>query len=90
MGVNDALVRLDLNNPVFQETPLQPAKSRTPRGDRHIEKGAATHLSTGLSRQRLEMGKIVSIKPPAGIVAVYSLRITQSRRATASVGWATG
>jgi hypothetical protein len=29
------------------------------------------------------MGKIASISPPVGIAAVYSLRITQSRRATA-------
>jgi hypothetical protein len=29
------------------------------------------------------MGKVASIKPPQGIDAVYSLRISQSRRATA-------
>ena len=31
----------------------------------------------------LKWEKIVSLKPPQGIDAVYSLRITQSRRATA-------
>lgn len=31
----------------------------------------------------LKWEKIVSIKPPDGIPALYSLRITQSRRATA-------
>ena len=31
----------------------------------------------------LKWEKIVSFKPPVGIDAIYSLRITQSRRATA-------
>ena len=31
----------------------------------------------------LKWEKIVSLRPPAGIDAVYSLRITQARRATA-------
>ena len=31
----------------------------------------------------LKWEKIVSVTPPAGIAAIYSLRITQSRRATA-------
>lgn len=30
------------------------------------------------------MGKIVSVKPPQGTGAIYSRRITQSRRCTAS------
>jgi hypothetical protein len=33
--------------------------------------------------QGIKWEKITSIKPPAGIDAVYSLRISQSRRATA-------
>jgi hypothetical protein len=33
--------------------------------------------------QGLKWEKVVSIKPPANIEAVYSLRITQSRRAVA-------
>lgn len=33
--------------------------------------------------QGLKWEKIVSIKPPAGIESLYSLRITQSRRAVA-------
>ena len=31
----------------------------------------------------LKWEKIISVKPPKGIEALYSLRITQSRRATA-------
>ncbi|MGE0799240.1 MAG: hypothetical protein AB7G13_05565 [Lautropia sp.] len=31
----------------------------------------------------LHWEKIISVKPPSGIAAVYSLRITQSRRAVA-------
>lgn len=31
----------------------------------------------------LKWGKITSVRPPKGIEAIYSLRITQARRATA-------
>lgn len=31
----------------------------------------------------LKWGKVGSVKPPAGVAAIYSLRITRSRRATA-------
>ena len=40
-------------------------------------------MATNLSRQRLKWEKISSIKPPDGIDAIYSIRITQARRATA-------
>jgi hypothetical protein len=33
--------------------------------------------------QGLKWEKITSVRPPVGIEAIYSLRITQSRRATA-------
>ena len=83
MGANDALVRLDLNNPVFQETLFNLQKA-----ERHaaIETLKKIRLLTWAQVYRdhgLKWEKIVSIKPPAGIDVVYSLRITQSRRATA-------
>jgi len=77
------LVRLDLNNPVFQENLFG-----LPKPDRH----SAVETLNKLRRmtweqvyrdQGLKWEKIASVKPPAGIGAVYSLRITQSRRATA-------
>jgi hypothetical protein len=40
-------------------------------------------LESALSGQRIALGKITSVKPPSGIDALYSLRITQARRAVA-------
>jgi hypothetical protein len=80
---SDAPVRLDLNNPVFQENLLTLQK---------LERHAALDTLSKLRQmtwnqvyrdQGLNWEKIVSIKPPNGIPALFSLRITQSRRATA-------
>jgi len=80
---SDAPVRLDLNNPVFQENLLTLQK---------LERHAALDTLSKLRQmtwnqvyrdQGLKWEKIVSIKPPNGIPALFSLRITQSRRATA-------
>lgn len=79
----DLQVRLDLNNPVFQAHLLT-----LPKPERH----SALETLNKLRQMRwnqvyrdngLKWEKIVSVKPPAGIAAIYSLRITQSRRATA-------
>ncbi|OAI11798.1 hypothetical protein A1359_14325 [Methylomonas lenta] len=79
----DGLVRLDLNNPVFQENLLTLQK---------VERHAAIETLTKLRQMTwnqvyrdsgLKWEKIISIKPPNGIDAIYSLRITQTRRATA-------
>lgn len=79
----DALVRLDINNPVFQENLLTLQKS-----ERHSALDTLNKLRqmTGNQVYRdngVKWEKIVSIKPPTGIDAIYSLRITQARRATA-------
>ena len=80
---SDAPVRLDLNNPVFQENLLTLQK---------LERHAALDTLSKLRQmtwnqvyrdQGMKREKIVSIKAPSGIAALYSLRITQSRRATA-------
>ena len=83
MAGNDVLVRLDLNNPVFQEQLLHLQKP-----DRHAALDtlkkvrqltwAQIHRDNGLKWE-----KTISVKPPAGIDAIYSMRITQSRRCTA-------
>lgn len=83
MGANDARVRLDLNNPVFQETLFNLQKAERHAAIDTLKKirqltWAQVHCDKGLKWE-----KIVSVKAPAGIDAVYSLRITQSRRATA-------
>jgi hypothetical protein len=76
-------VRLDLNNPVFQRDLL---------GLQKVERHAALDTLAKLRQlnwqqvyrdKGLHWEKIVSIKPPPGIAALYSVRITQTRRAVA-------
>lgn len=76
-------VRLDLNNEVFQENWLSLDK---------VERNRVTDTLKKLKQQTweqvyrdagLKWEKIVSVKPPREIDALYSLRITQSRRAIA-------
>ena len=83
MASPEAKVRLDLNNPVFQEHLLTLQK---------VERHAVLDTLNKIRQltwiqlyrdQGIKWEKISSIKPPAGIDAVYSLRISQSRRATA-------
>ena len=79
----DALVRLDINNPVFQENLLTRQKS-----ERHSALDTLNKLRQMTWNQiyrdnGVKWEKIVSIKLPTGIDAIYSLRITQARRATA-------
>ncbi len=83
MAANDALVRLDLNNPVFQEHLFQLQKP-----DRHaaldtLKKVRQLTWAQLYRDNGLKWEKIVSVRPPLGIDAIYSLRITQSRRCTA-------
>ncbi len=83
MGSNDAPVRLDLNNPVFQEHLFNLQK---PERHSAIETLKKVRQLTWVQLYRdngLKWEKIVSVKPPPGIDAIYSLRITQSRRCTA-------
>ncbi len=77
------LVKLDLNNPVFQENLLTLLKQ---------ERNSALETLNKLRRMTwyqvyrdhgLKWEKIVSVPPPPGIDAIYALRIFQARRATA-------
>jgi hypothetical protein len=79
----EAAVRLDLNNPVFQ---------RDLFGLQKPERLAALDTLAKLRRltwhqvyrdKGLRWEKITSLKSPSGIDALYSLRITQARRAVA-------
>lgn len=83
MATPDATIRLDLNNPVFQKQLLTLQKS-----ERHAALDTLKKIQqltwNQLYRDRgLKWEKITSVKPPEGIDAVYSLRISRSRRATA-------
>jgi hypothetical protein len=80
---HDGSVRLDLNNPVFQDNLLN-----LPKPERHAALETLKKLRqmtwTQLYKDNgLKWEKIVRVSPPSGVDAVYSLRITQSRRATA-------
>jgi hypothetical protein len=80
---NDDPVRLDLNNPVFQanlfnlQKPERNAALDTLRKIRQLS-WAQLYRDKGLKWE-----KIISVKPPQGVDAIYSLRITQSRRCPA-------
>ena len=76
-------VQLDLNNPVFLEDLLTMEKP-----DRHSALETLNKLRQMTWNQvyrdhGLKWEKIVGVRPPEGVAAIYSLRITQSRRATA-------
>lgn len=83
MASNEAKIRPDLNNPTFQENLLTLQK---------IERHAALDTLGKIRRltwselyrdQGLKWEKITSVRPPKGVDAIYSLRITQARRAIA-------
>lgn len=80
---SDVRLRLDLNNPVFQEHLLTLQKP-----EHHAALDALSKLRQMTWNQvyrdnGLKWEKLASVKPPTGINAVYSMRITQARRATA-------
>lgn len=79
----DALVRLDLNNPVFQENLLSLQKPERHAALETLNKLRRMTWNQVYRDSSLKWEKIISVKPPAGVSAIYSLRITQSRRATA-------
>jgi len=83
MASRDASVRLDLNNPVFQEQLLSLQKNERHAALDTLNKIRKLTWNQLYRDQGIKWEKITSIKPPAGIDAVYSLRISQSRRATA-------
>ena len=85
MSTNDSNARviLDLNSPTFQENLFSLQKA-----ERHAALDTLSKIRQ-LSWQQvyrdkgLRWEKIFSVRAPQGIDAIYSLRITQSRRATA-------
>ena len=76
-------VRLDLNGEVFQKTWLQLDKSERDRVTDTLKKLLQLTWDQVYRDAGLKWEKVSSIKPPQGIDAIYTLRITRSRRATA-------
>jgi hypothetical protein len=76
-------IRLDLNNPVFQEALLTLQKPERHAALDTLNKIRQLTWNQLYRDPGLKWEKITSVRPPVGIDAVYSLRISRSRRATA-------
>ena len=76
-------VRLDLNNPVFQDNLLSLQKPERHAALNTLNKIRQLTWNQVYRDPGLKWEKITSVNPPKGIDALYSLRITQARRATA-------
>jgi hypothetical protein len=74
---------LDLNNPVFQSHLLELQKAERHAALDTLNKLRQLSWNQVYRDSGLKWEKISSVKPPVGVDAIYSLRITQSRRATA-------
>jgi hypothetical protein len=83
MNKPDGKVSLDLNNPVFQENLLNLQKPERHAALETLMKLRKMTWDQVYRNNGLKWEKIISVTPPAGISALYSLRITRSRRATA-------
>jgi len=80
---SDKNVQLDLNNEVFQENWLGLEKQERNRVTDTLKKLRQLTWSQVYRDQGLKWEKVTSVIPPKGIDAIYTLRITQSRRAIA-------
>ena len=76
-------VKLDLNNEVFQSNWLELDKSERERVTDTFRKIRQLAWDQVYRDQGLKWEKVTSVKAPPGIEAIYTLRITKSRRATA-------
>ena len=83
MPREDAKVRLDLNNPVFQEQLLMLQKAERHAALDSLNKIRQLTWNQLYRDPGLNWEKITSIKPPKGIDGLYALRLSRSRRATA-------
>ena len=76
-------VQLDLNHETFQKNWLELDKSERDRITDTLRKLRQLSWDQMYRDQGLKWEKVSSIKSPQGIDAIYTLRITRSRRATA-------
>jgi len=79
----DRLIRLDMNNPEFQDNLFDLEKPERHSAMETLAKLRRMTWNQVYRDSGLKWEKIESLVPPAGVSAIYSLRITQSRRATA-------
>ena len=88
MTKSDPCIRLDLNNPVFQENLLLLQKALLQKAERLAALDTLNKIRQLTWNQLYRDNgcnweKIFSVRPPTGVEAIYSFRITRSRRATA-------
>ncbi len=76
-------IKLDLNNPVFQEDLVNLEKDELVRVRNCLKKLLQLDWDQLYRDQGKKWEKIISIDPPKGVDAFYSFRITQARRAIA-------
>lgn len=74
---------LDLNNPTFQANLFALQKPERHAALDTLNKIRQLSWAQVYGDNGLKWEMIISIRPPAGTDAIYSLRITQARRATA-------
>lgn len=83
LQADEAGVRLDLNNPVFQRDLFGLQKPERLAALDTLAKLRQLTWQQVYRDKGLRWEKIVSVKPPPGIDAIYSLRVTRARRAVA-------
>jgi len=83
MSKAEVRVLLDLNNPVFQENLFALPKPERHSAVETLRKIRQLSWPELYGDRGLKWEKITSVAPPAGLDALYSLRLSQSRRATA-------
>jgi len=83
MSKDEGRVRLDLNNPVFQEHLLTLQKAERHAALDTLNKIRQLTWNHVCRDPGLKWEKITSVRPPQGIEALYSIRISQARRVTA-------
>ena len=79
----EARVRLDLNNPNFQDSLFALEKPERLAALETLSKLRRLTWNQLYRDSGIKWEKISSVRPPAGIDSLYSLRITRVRRATA-------
>ena len=79
----DAGVKLDLNNPEFQRTMFALEKKSAVETLGTLKKISSMSWSQVHRDSGLRQEKIESLKPPNGVDALYSLRVSRSARAIA-------
>ena len=76
-------VLLDLNNPTFQEGLFAMQKHERHAAVETLKKIRLLTWGQVYRDHGLKWEKVISVSPPSGFDALYSLRLTQSRRALA-------